>query len=40
MFNAIIAFVVAVAIYVVYHRYFHRLSQYPGPFLASVTDVW
>lgn len=26
--------------YVVYQRVFHPLSRYPGPFLASITDVW
>ncbi|KAJ5287477.1 hypothetical protein N7478_003163 [Penicillium angulare] len=26
--------------YVVYQRYFHPLSKYPGPFLASLTDLW
>ncbi|KAL4909644.1 hypothetical protein BDW74DRAFT_165080 [Aspergillus multicolor] len=35
---AILAF--AAAAYVVYQRYLHPLSKYPGPFLASVTDLW
>ncbi|RDW89967.1 uncharacterized protein DSM5745_01742 [Aspergillus mulundensis] len=27
-------------VYVVYQRYLHPLSKYPGHFLASVTDLW
>lgn len=27
-------------VYVVYQRHFHPLSKYPGPFLASITDLW
>ncbi|KAJ5093937.1 hypothetical protein N7456_009798 [Penicillium angulare] len=26
--------------YVVYQRFFHPLSNYPGPFFASLTDLW
>ena len=26
--------------YVVYQRFFHPLAKYPGPFLASITDLW
>ena len=26
--------------YLVYQRFFHPLSDFPGPFLASITDVW
>jgi hypothetical protein len=30
----------AVVGYVVYQRFFHPLAAYPGPFLASITDLW
>jgi hypothetical protein len=26
--------------YIVYQRYLHPLAKYPGPFLASFTDLW
>lgn len=29
-----------VLIYIVYYRYFNPLAKYPGPPLASVTNLW
>lgn len=26
--------------YIVYQQCFHPISKYPGPFLASLTDLW
>lgn len=26
--------------YILYQRCFHPLAKYPGPFLASLTDLW
>lgn len=28
------------AVYIVYYRYLHPLAKYPGPFIASLTDLW
>ncbi|KAJ5596154.1 hypothetical protein N7450_002612 [Penicillium hetheringtonii] len=25
---------------IIYNRFFHPLAKYPGPFLASITDIW
>ncbi|THY78911.1 flavonoid 3',5'-hydroxylase [Aureobasidium pullulans] len=38
---AVIGYVVARVIYqIVYYRWFHPLSKFPGPFWASVTRLW
>lgn len=34
------AVVAGVFAYVIYQRYFHALAAYPGPFWASLTDLW
>ncbi|KAF4873150.1 Cytochrome P450 monooxygenase gsfF [Colletotrichum siamense] len=34
------AVVAGVFAYVIYQRYFHPLAAYPGPFWASLTDLW
>lgn len=26
--------------FVIYNRFLHPLAKYPGPFLASLTDIW
>lgn len=36
--TAVIA--VLLIVYVFYQRFFHPLAKYPGPFLASLTDLW
>jgi len=36
----IIALLLFVFSYCLYNRYFHPLSKYPGPPLASITDLW
>jgi hypothetical protein len=30
----------SLVVYVIYQRFFHPLAEYPGPFLASLTDLW
>lgn len=32
--------IIAALAYIVYQRYLHPLAKYPGPFLASLTDLW
>ncbi|KAB8265290.1 cytochrome P450 [Aspergillus pseudonomiae] len=32
--------VALICTYIIYWRYLHPLSMYPGPFLASLTDLW
>lgn len=32
--------VIPLAGYIVYQRLFHPLARFPGPFLASLTDLW
>ncbi|KEF54633.1 uncharacterized protein A1O9_09075 [Exophiala aquamarina CBS 119918] len=32
--------VLSVVAYVVYQRFIHPLARYPGPFWASLTDIW
>ncbi|KAK9451825.1 cytochrome P450 [Limtongia smithiae] len=37
----ILAAILSVSLaYVIYQRLFHPLASYPGPFLASLTDLW
>lgn len=37
----ILGYLVARAVYqIVYYRYFHPLSKFPGPFWGSVTRLW
>lgn len=42
--NAILAFIAYRALdfvrQIVYYRFFHPLSNFPGPFWASVTRLW
>ncbi|ETS79298.1 hypothetical protein PFICI_09151 [Pestalotiopsis fici W106-1] len=40
VYTAVPALIIGSLVYVVYQRYFHPLASYPGPFLASVTDLW
>jgi hypothetical protein len=34
------AFLLTIISYILYQRYLHPLAKYPGPFLASLTDLW
>ncbi|KAL1634487.1 hypothetical protein SLS58_010640 [Diplodia intermedia] len=36
----VLALAIYVCGYVIYQRFFHPLAGYPGPFLASLTDLW
>ncbi|KAF2020168.1 putative benzoate 4-monooxygenase cytochrome P450 [Aaosphaeria arxii CBS 175.79] len=40
-FCAISGFILLLTfIYVLYQQFIHSLSKYPGPFMASLTDIW
>lgn len=32
--------VILLTIYIFYQHFWHPLARYPGPFLASLTDIW
>lgn len=36
----VLACVASLSAYVIYQRWFHPLAKYPGPFWASITDLW
>ncbi len=38
--TAIQVFLISVLARCIYLRYFHPLSSYPGPFVASFTNLW
>ncbi|KAI0548395.1 cytochrome P450 [Xylaria curta] len=40
VYNAIILLGIHLAVYIIYQRFFHRLSKYPGPVLASLSDAY
>ena len=35
-----LAFLIFLAVFIIYQRFFHPLASFPGPFLASLTDLW
>lgn len=35
-----IAFVLYIFGYIIYQRFLHPLAKFPGPFVASLTDLW
>ena len=36
----LLSFVAFILLNGIYYRYFHPLSKFPGPFIASQTDTW
>lgn len=38
--SALQSLLLALVLRCIYRRYFHPLSKYPGPFLASFTNLW
>ncbi|KIW10705.1 hypothetical protein PV08_11669 [Exophiala spinifera] len=36
----IVGLLFSLVLYIVYQRYWHPLARYPGPFLASLTNLW
>lgn len=37
---ASVGIIIYLCYYVIYQRFFHPLAKFPGPFLASLTDLW
>ena len=40
LYTFVAAFLLLCNIYVIYQRFFHPLSRFPGPLVASLTNVW
>lgn len=38
--SAVVVCCLALFFYLIYQRLFHPLAKYPGPVLASITDLW
>jgi hypothetical protein len=36
----VVVFITAFVVQIVYFAFFHALSKFPGPFLASFTNLW